>query len=76
MRALFNFFTTHMPEDRWTLRSYFKYGVYLLIFEKPDCDCIISIHKGSLSTKLEIWVTPRLDEQVEAGRRRKDRSKE
>lgn len=61
--SLFNFFAIHMPQDRWALRSYFKYGVYLLVFEKPDRDCIISIHKGSLNTKLEIWVTPRLVEE-------------
>ncbi len=58
--SLFTFFVDHMPADQWKLRSYFKYGVYLLVFEKPDRDCIISIHKGSLSTRLEIWVTPRL----------------
>jgi len=58
--SLFDFFMENMPRDNWKLRSYFKYGVYLLVYEKPDRDCIISINKGSLSTRLEIWVTPRL----------------
>jgi len=58
--SLFDFFMESMPRDNWKLRSYFKYGVYLLVYEKPDRDCIISINKGSLSTRLEIWVTPRL----------------
>ena len=63
--SLFGFFIKNMPRDKWKLRSYFKYGVYLLVFEKPDRDCIISIHKGTLSTRLEIWVTPRLLETEE-----------
>lgn len=58
--SLFDFFMDNMPQDNWRLRSYFKYGVYLLVFEKPDRDCIISIHKGALNSWLEIWVTPRL----------------
>lgn len=58
--SLFDFFIENMPKDQWTLRSYFKYGVYLLVFEKPDRDCIISIHKDTWSTWLEVWVTPRL----------------
>jgi len=58
--SLFDFFMDNMPRDHWKLRSYFKYGIYLLVFEKPDRDCIISIQKGSLSTWLEIWITPRL----------------
>jgi hypothetical protein len=60
--SLFDFFVESMPRDNWKPRSYFKYGVYLLVYEKPDRDCIISINKGSLSTQLEIWVTPRLSE--------------
>ncbi len=58
--SLFSFFKENMPRDQWKLRSYFKYGVYMLVFEKPDRDCIISIHKRAFSTWLEVWVTPRL----------------
>lgn len=58
--SLFDFFMKNMPQDNWRLRSYFKYGVYLLVFEKPDRDCIISIHKGTFNSWLEVWVTPRL----------------
>lgn len=58
--SLFSFFKENMPRDQWNLRSYFKYGVYMLVFEKPDRDCIISIHKRTMSTWLEVWVTPRL----------------
>ena len=65
--SVFNFFIKNMSRDNWKLRSYFKYGVYLMVFEKPDRDCIISIHKKTLSTWLEIWVTPRLLESEKAG---------
>lgn len=58
--SLFDFFIKNMPQDNWKLRSYFKYGVYLLVYEKPDRDCIISIHKGTLNSWLEVWVTPRI----------------
>ncbi len=58
--SLFDFFMNNMPQDNWKLRSYFKYGVYLLVYEKPDKDCIISINKGSINTWLEVWVTPRI----------------
>jgi len=58
--SLFDFFVNNMPKDNWQLRSYFKYGRYMLVFEKPDKDCIISINEKALTTELEMWVTPRL----------------
>ena len=58
--SLFDFFMTNMPKDNWQLRSYFKYGRYILVFEKPDKDCIISIKDKALTTQLEMWITPRL----------------
>lgn len=60
--SVFDFFLKYMPKENWKLRSYYKYGVYLMVFEKPDRDCIINIHKKTLNTWLEIWVTPRLVE--------------
>ena len=58
--SLFDFFVENMPKDNWQLRSYFKYGRYILVFEKPDKDCIININEKTLTTSLELWVTPRL----------------
>jgi hypothetical protein len=58
--SLFEFFVTSMPNDGWELRSYFKYGRYIMVFEKPDRDCIININEKALTTELEMWVTPRL----------------
>ena len=58
--SLFDFFQTNMPKDGWQLRSYIKYGRYLMVYEKPDRDCVISIDESSLTTSMEIWVTPRI----------------
>lgn len=57
--SLFDYFKTMMPNHHWELRSYFKYGRYIMVFEKPDKDCIITIHEKTLTTELQMWVTPR-----------------
>ena len=58
--SLFDFFQVNMPKDGWQLRSYIKYGRYLMVWEKADRDCVISIDETSLTTTMEIWVTPRI----------------
>jgi hypothetical protein len=58
--SLFDFFMVNMPKDNWSIRSYFKYNRYLLVFEKPDKDCIITIVDDRWNTTLEISVAPRL----------------
>ncbi len=58
--SLFNFFRVNMPKDGWQMRSYFKYGRYIIVFEKPEKDCILSIVEGHIKTNLEIWITPRV----------------
>ncbi len=59
--SLFDFFIHHMTEDNWSLRSYFKYGRYLLVFEKQEKDCVIRIQDERFKTLLYVWVTPRID---------------
>ena len=59
--SLSNFFLANMPKDNWSIRSYFKYNRYIMVFEKPDKDCIITIVDKPISTQVEIWVAPRLD---------------
>ncbi|HMB30615.1 MAG TPA: hypothetical protein VKN82_02190 [Desulfohalobiaceae bacterium] len=58
--SLFNFFRNNMPEDNWSLRSYFKYERYLLVFEKQEKDCVIRIQDERFKTLLYVWVTPRI----------------
>ncbi|WP_457571576.1 hypothetical protein [Desulfovulcanus sp.] len=57
--SLFDFFLTNMPKENWIMRSYFKYGRYIMVFEKPNKDCIIRIVDHPIITELQIWVTPR-----------------
>jgi len=59
--SLFNFYMLKMKEHQWRLKSYFKYGRYLMVFEKPDKICVIRIQDQRLSTKLFVWVTPSAD---------------
>ncbi|WP_462323678.1 hypothetical protein [Desulfoplanes sp.] len=57
--SLFDFFVNSMPKDGWHSTSSFKYGRYIIGFEKPNKDCIISISDGSFKTGLQIWVNER-----------------
>ncbi len=57
--SLFDFFVHSMPKDGWHTTSSFKYGRYIIGFEKPNRDCIICITDGSFKTGLQIWVNSR-----------------
>jgi len=57
--SLFDFFVNSMPKDGWHATSSFKYGRYIIGFEKPNKDCILSITDGSFKTGLQIWVNER-----------------
>jgi hypothetical protein len=57
--SLFDFFANSMPKDGWHTTSSFKYGRYIIGFEKTNKDCIISISDGSFKTGLQIWVNER-----------------
>ena len=63
--SLFDFFMANMQKDAWQLRSYFKYSPYIMVFEKPDRDCVISLEEGAFRTELQIWVTPRYSGAME-----------
>ena len=56
--SLSSFYLRTMPNAGWSPMSYFTYGHYLMVFQKPEKVCVIRIHKGRLSTRLEIWVSP------------------
>ncbi len=58
--SLFNFLMNSMPQDNWKPRSYFKYGRYLMVFEKTDKVCVIRIQEERFKTELHVWVTPRI----------------
>ncbi|WP_027370585.1 hypothetical protein [Desulfovermiculus halophilus] len=60
--SLSSFYLREMPEAGWSPLSYFKYGHHLMVFEKPEKVCVIRIHKGHFSTRLEIWVSPAVNQ--------------
>ncbi|HDQ41779.1 MAG TPA: hypothetical protein ENN39_12250 [Desulfonatronum sp.] len=57
--SLSNYFINNMLKDGWQLSSSFKYRRTILVFTKPDRDCIINIIDDRLSTSLEIWIAPK-----------------
>lgn len=59
--SLTSFFINNMLKDGWKLSSSFKYRRTVLVFTKPDRDCIINILDERFNTLLEIWITPKGD---------------
>lgn len=59
--SLANFFEKELPKDNWRLRSKMKYNRTIMVFEKPDRDCVINILDDTFSTTLEIMIAPRMD---------------
>lgn len=57
--SLTTFFINNMLKDGWQLSSSFKYRRTILVFTKPDRDCIINIIDDRFSTSLEIWIAPK-----------------
>lgn len=60
--SLFSFYLSAMPSEGWKPLSYFKYGHYLLVFEKSEKVSVIRIRKSRFTTRLEIWVSPAMSE--------------
>lgn len=59
--SLANFFEKELIKDNWKLRSKMKYNRTIMVFEKPDRDCIINILDETFTTYLEIMIAPRQD---------------
>lgn len=60
--SLFSFYLQAMPNEGWKPLSHFKYGHYLLVFEKTKKVSVIRIRKSRFTTRLEIWVSPAMSE--------------
>lgn len=59
--SLFDFFYNTMPKDGWTLQTYQKYQRFLLVFNKDNRVCVITVEEDPIYyTWLEIWVSPRV----------------
>jgi hypothetical protein len=57
--SLFEYFVKKLPEYNWSLRSYFKYGKFIILFSKDDKDLVIRIIEKGYDTEVFIWVVPR-----------------
>jgi hypothetical protein len=65
--SLANFFENNMIKDNWNLRSKIKYTRTIMVFEKPDRDCIINIIDETFNTVVEVMVAPRMDTRAAPG---------
>jgi len=57
--SLTTFFTNNMLKDGWRMSSTFRYQRTIMVFTKPDRDCIINIQDGRIFTRMEIWIAPK-----------------
>ena len=60
-RSLTNFFKNRMAADGWEMVSAITAPRARMLFKKNTRWCVISIDEGRLSTLVEIWVSPTLD---------------
>ena len=62
--TLITFFESNMSRDNWRATSSFRSPRSLLIFEKDERWCIITITEDDYDhkTRVEIWVSPKSEE--------------
>ncbi len=58
VRSLINFFQAAMPRENWKPRGGFHAKRTLLVFEKPDKTCVITLYESTIYTYAEIYVAP------------------
>ncbi|WP_448383109.1 hypothetical protein [Desulfosoma sp.] len=56
--SVVNFFMVAMARENWKHRGDIRYRKSVLLFEKPDRFCIISIRESSYYTYVELYVVP------------------
>ena len=66
INSLIKFFENNMAKDNWLAVSSFKSPRSMLLYQKENRWCVISITDKGLSTHVEIWVAPTIG-QVEEG---------
>ena len=58
INSLIAFFENNMMQNNWKMISSFKSPRSLLLFQKANRWCVISIAENDFSTAVEIWVAP------------------
>jgi hypothetical protein len=66
INSLIKFFENNMAKDNWRAVSSFKSPRSMLLYQKENRWCVISITDKGLNTHVEIWVSPTIG-QVEEG---------
>ncbi|WP_123288903.1 hypothetical protein [Desulfosoma caldarium] len=56
--SVVNFFMVSMARENWKHRGDIRYRKWILLFEKPDRFCIISIRESTYNTYVEVFVVP------------------
>lgn len=56
--SLIVFFENNMAKDNWRPLSSFKFPRAMMLFEKENRYCVISISEGGFNTHCNIWVAP------------------
>ncbi|MBN1930008.1 MAG: hypothetical protein JW786_00165 [Desulfobacterales bacterium] len=64
--SLIAFFENNMTKDNWRPLSSFKFPRAMMLFEKENRYCVISISDGGFNTHCNIWVAPLMN-PVESG---------
>jgi hypothetical protein len=63
--SLVRFFEDNMAQDNWRLVTTFRSPRTMMIFQKPNRDCIINITEKQFRAEVEIWVAPTRKTQEE-----------
>jgi hypothetical protein len=66
VKSLTKFFENNMAKDNWRMVIAFESPRTIMYFNKANRGCIINITETTLSTEVEIWVAPTIEETEEA----------
>lgn len=56
--SLVDFFQAAMVREKWQFKSGFRYNRSVLVFEKPQKNCVIIVYPRLFYTYLEVYVAP------------------
>lgn len=62
LSSLCTFFENNMAKDNWKLVTLFKSPRSMMLFQKQNRWCVISIIDGIIFTDVEIWVAPSISD--------------
>jgi hypothetical protein len=65
VKSLTRFFENNMAKDNWRLVIAFESPRTIMFFSKANRGCIINITETTLSTEVEIWVAPTVEDTEE-----------